>query len=133
MHKFFKKFFGGAIVAWLILTMLAFTPPLYTIIDAFPDQERPGDLSSIDSTGEIVALEVAGDAPGPIPKTVQKLFFSCFDRILANARLIIDCAMRFDEIKIFAEIELYLLHNELHYNSPSITYRQLPSEHASEG
>jgi hypothetical protein len=133
MQRFFKKFFGCAIVAWLILIMLAFTPHFYTAIITFLDHESTWDLSSSGSTGEMVALEVAGDAPGPIPKTAQKLALSCFDRILASARLIMERAVQFDEDKVFAEIEVYLLHNDLHYNIPTITYRQPISTHASEG
>jgi hypothetical protein len=133
MRMFFKKSIGGASAVWLILTMLGFTPHFYTAILTFLGQQSGWDLSSTGSTGEIVALEVAGDAPGLIPKTAQKLALSCFDRILAGARLIIDRAMQFDEDKIFAEIEVYLLHNDLHYNIPTITYRQPVSTHASEG
>lgn len=133
MCKFFRKFLDGAITIWLILAMLILTPPLYTVIAALPEQEAPVDLSSADSTGEILALELAGDVPGFIPKAEQRMAFSCFNRILASARLILDCAMRFDEIKVFAEIEVYLLNNDLHYNTPSVTFRQPASEHTSEG
>ncbi len=133
MQKFFRKIIDGVIAAWLILTMLVFTPHFYTAILTFLGQESAWDLSSTGSTGEMVALEVAGDAPGLIPKTAQKLALSCFDRILAAARLIIDRAMQFDEDKVFAEIEIYLRRNDLHYNIPSITYRQPVSTHASEG
>jgi hypothetical protein len=133
MQKFFKKIIDGAVVAWLILTMLAFTPRFYTAIITFLGQQSAWDLSSTGSTGEMVALEVAGDAPGPIPKTAHKLVFLCFDRILAAARLIIDRAVQFDDDRIFAEIEIYLLRNDLHYNIPAITYRQPVSTHASEG
>ncbi|MGH7453246.1 MAG: hypothetical protein ACRENG_17985, partial [bacterium] len=133
MQKFFKKIIGGAVAAWLILAMLAFTPHFYTAIITFLGQESAWDLSSTGSTGEIVVLEVAGDGPGLIPKTAHKLVCSCFDRILAGARLIIDRAMQFDEDKVFAEIDCYILRNDLHYNIPSITYRQPVSTHASEG
>ena len=119
--------------AWLILTMLVFTPCFYTAIMTFLGQESAWDLSSTGSTGEMVALEVAGDAPGLIPKTAQKLALSWFDRILASARLINDRAVQFDEHRVFAEIEVYLLHNDLLYNIPTITYRQSVSSHASEG
>ncbi len=133
MQKFFRKILDGAVAAWLILAMLGFTPHFYTAIITFLGQQSVWDLSSTGSTGKIVALEVAGDAPGLIPKTAQKLALSCFDRIFAGARLIIGRAIQFDEDKIFAEIEVYLLHNDLHYNIPSITCRQSVSTHASEG
>lgn len=133
MQKFFRKILGGAVAAWLMLTMLAFTPHFYTAIITFLGQQSAWDLSSTGSTGKIVALEVAGDAPGFIPKTAQKLALSCCDRILAGARLIIGRALQFDEDKIFAEISVYLLRNDLHYNIPTITYRQSVSTHASEG
>lgn len=113
--------------------MLVFTPHFYTAIITFLGQESAWDLSSPGNTGEILALEVAGDAPGLIPKTAHKLVCSCFDRILASARLIIDRAKQFDEDKFFAEIDGYLLRNDLHYNIPTITYRQPASTHASEG
>jgi hypothetical protein len=133
MQKCLKKIIGGAMAAWLILTMLVFTPHFYTAIITFLGQESAWDLSSTGSTGEMIALEVAGDAPGLIPKTAQKLALACFDRILAGARLISERAVQFDEDKIFAEIEVYLLHNDLRYNIPTITYRQPVSMHASEG
>jgi hypothetical protein len=133
MRKFLRKIISAAMMAWLILTMLAFTPHFYTAIITFLSQESAWDLSSTGSTGEMVAFEVTGDAPGLIPKTAQKLALSCFDRILASARLNIGRAIQFDEDKFFAEIEIYLLHNDLRYNIPTITYRQSVSTHASEG
>jgi hypothetical protein len=133
MKKIFKKIIDVAIVAWLILIMPAFTPHFYAAIITFLSQERAWDLSSTGSTGEMVALEITSDAPVLIPKAANKLALLCCDRILTGVRLIIGRAMQFDEDKVFAEIAGYTLRNDLHYNIPTITYRQPVSIHASEG
>jgi len=132
MRKFLKKLFTGVLSAWVILAMLVFTPPLYSVITATLVQTNANGPTLPDCIGELAALEVIPNHFGIVTQAVKEAILSPLNRILSRDCTIVTRTMLLLDIKIFVELDNYCLQNNLHFNIPLIAYRQPVSDHASE-
>lgn len=112
-----------------ILTVMVILSPLATAFSFMQNAK----LASRTIGAEVVAPSGVESNFGLVPKASHELIFSSLDRTLVSPLYFFDCSSLVDEVDVLAGWQNYLRNNDLHFNIPSITYRQPSSEHPAEG
>jgi hypothetical protein len=115
------------------LVTLVTIPPANILILLMLDGEGPAFIPLEKAGAEIVDPEFAEHSVALVPKVASELIPASLNRLLATQLAFIDRTIFVDEVKTFVELHYYVRDNNLHFNIPTLVYRQPSSEHCSEG
>jgi len=129
-----QKIFNKALLHILVLALIGATVLMLSPLAVVINQEEGFALSSGDVIPVITASEIVDFLSGLLPRASHEEFAFCLQKIIATHTVVVNaCAIVANEIKLFAEWQHYALANDLHFNSPLLTYRQPSSENSPAG
>jgi hypothetical protein len=130
MQKFFKKISSGIVSVMVIVAIMVTLSPITMMTALLYDAKAPFPHHV---TVQIVAPESVEHINCLVPKPSRALVFSFLNKHWVGLFSFIDCFTPSDKAQTCAEGHDYFFNNDVHFNIPTITYRQPSSEHSSEG
>jgi hypothetical protein len=130
MQKFFRKISSGIVSVMVIVAIMVTLSPLALRMAFLPDIKSS---SSHHVTVQIVASQPIECINCLVPKPSRQLVFSFVNKQWPGLFSFVECLALSGKAQTCAEGYNYFYNNDVHFNIPSITYRQPSSEHSSEG
>ena len=129
-----RKPFNRALLYILVTALVGATILMLSPLAILITVEEGFALSSGERIPVITASESFDFLSGLLPRVSHQEFAVSLQKIIATHAVVVDaCVSLANEIKLFLEWKQYAFANDLHFNIPLLTYRQLSNDHPSEG